>query len=268
MNTTGIPAEEAIDKVLADTKGLPAYLTGSSVSAEIYEKPNAYTDIDLFVPNEIAYAAVVATLLSRGYAPEDDKFVKSWNRQLKMGIGRWHTNSMKLLDQATGTEVNVIYKLVDNHPTTRLSQVLESFDFGILAMGYETETGVLSDMRQYFFGPGAEDGRPLGLLPYREEHLRQGFMSQFLMLRTAGRYSRYANEYGYDLSLVKPVLVEGYKNYASYKANRTKPDDITLGSIAAALAQHIEFDEFTELAEFERSLPKADSIDQILAGLE
>lgn len=268
MNNTGIPAPSAVQKVLYDAAGLPVYLTGSSVSAIVYDKPFAYTDVDLFAPSDVAYAAAIATLLNKGYAIEDDKFTKSWKRQLKIGVGKWHTNSMKLLDQHTGTEVNVVYKKVDGHQTTRLSQVLESFDFGLLAVGYEVENGKFYDMRSYFFGPGAHQRDALPLLPYREDHLSQGFMSQFIMLRTAGRYARYAHQYGYDLTLVKPVLVDGYRNYSSYKLDRTKDEDQTLGQIASAIAQHIEFDEFDELLKFEGDLPKADSIDEILASLE
>lgn len=268
MSSTGIPACEAVAKVLDDTRGLPAYLAGSAVAACVYDKPHAYTDVDLFVPNQIPYAATIQRLLCSGYVIEDDKFAKGWARQLKFGIGKWHTNSMKLIDTATGTEVNVIYKLVDGHQTTKLSQVLESFDFGLLAVGHESETGRFHDMRTYFFGRGADDGRPLPLLPYREDHLRLGYMSSHVMQRTPGRYARYAATYGYDLSLVKPVLVEGYANYASYKGNRSKPEDLALGRIAEALGQHIEYDEFDELLAFEEALPKADSIDQILASLE
>lgn len=268
MNNTGIPASKAVEKVMADTKGHRGYLSGSSVSAIVYDKPHAYTDVDVFVPTDTSYAAIIERLLNRGYEIADEKFGKMWRRHLHMGIRRWHTNSMKLLDSATGTEVNVIYKLVDDHPTTKLSQVLESFDFGLLAVGFETETGRFHDMRSYFFGPGAESGKALPLLPYRAEHLGEGLMSKFIMLRTAGRYARYANEYGYDLSLVQPVLVAGYNNYASYKLNRSKDEDQVMGQIAAALAEHIEFNEFDKLAEYEKLLPTADSIDQILASLE
>ena len=98
--------------------------------------------------------------------------------------------------------------------------------------------------------------------------LAQGLMSQHIILRTPGRYARYADEYGYDLSLVKPVLVDGYLKYHEYKSNRSKPEDQALGKIALALSQHMEFDEFDELRTFEADLPKADGLDQVLASLE
>lgn len=268
MNNTGIEAADAIDKVLIDTKGLQLFLAGSSAAAVAYDKPHAYTDIDLFVPNEGMYFVGIERLLNRGYHIESDRFEKMWRRHMEYGFNAWHTNSMKLIDDSMGTEVNVIYKRVDGHETTRLSQVLESFDFGLLGVGYETETGTIADMRSYFFGPGADDGRPLPMLPYRQSTVGLGYMSQHLMLRTPGRYARYAMSYGYDLSLVKPTLVSGYLGYASYKLNRSKPDDILLGQIAQSLAKHIEDNDYAELAKFERDLPVADGLDQIMASLE
>ena len=87
------------------------------------------------------------------------------------------------------------------------------------------------------------------------------------MLRTPGRYARY-NTYGYDLSLVKLSLLSGYASYASYKSSRSKPEDLTLGAIAQALGGHIERDEFDELVKFEKDLPTADGLDDIMASLE
>lgn len=268
MSINGVPASDAVAKVLADTKGLPAFLAGSAPAAIIYDKPDAYTDVDLFVPNQGMYFVLVQHLLNSGYQLESDRFAKMWRRHQLFGFNAWHTNSMKLIDGLTGSEVNVIYKRVDGHETTRLSQVLESFDFGLLGVGYETETGKQSDMRTFFFGPGADDGRPLPMLPYRQETVGKGYMSQHIMLRTPGRYTRYAHTYGYDLSLIKPVLIEGFLAYADYKSNRTKQEDITLGQIAKALAWHIDHDEFDEMAEFEKNLPTADGLDDIMANLE
>lgn len=268
MSTPPIPAFDAVNQVLVDTAGLPAFLAGSAAAAIEYDKPFAYHDVDVFVPNPGMYFAVVQRLLDNGYEIESDRFVKMWRRHMNYGFNRWHTNSMKLKHTLSDIEVNVIYKLVDGHETTRLSQVLESFDFGLLGVGYETETGRRHDMRTYFFGPGADDGRALPLLPYRKEGISQGFMSQHIMLRTPGRYARYAHTYGYDLHLVKPTLVDGLSAYAEYKSNRSKPEDLVLGDIARRLAKHIEDDQFTELLEFEKALPTADGVDQILESLE
>ena len=273
-NTTGVPADLAVEKVLADLKGFRAFLTGSSAAAIAHDKPMAYTDIDVFAPNQGVYYTAIQRLKDLGYQVANERFELMWDRQMDIGFNRWHTNSMKLNDPTTGTEVNIIYKLVDGHETTSLSQVIESFDFGLLAMGFNLKTGNYHDMRSYLFpgfAPLAQAqgwGIPLPMLEYRHDKLAQGLMSQHIMLRTPGRYARYADEYGYDLSLVKPVLVDGYLKYHEYKSNRTKPEDQALGKIALALSQHMQFDEFDELRTFEADLPKADGLDQVLASLE
>ena len=267
-SSTRLPAPQAVQQVLHDMKGQRAFLVGSAAAAVHYQLPDAYSDVDLFVPNAGSYFTSVQHLLDSGYRHENDKFKRVWDRHLSYGFNNWHTNSMKLLSNASDLEVNVIYKRVDGHETTRLSQVLESFDFGLLALGYETQTGRFHDMRPYFFGAGCDNTTPLGLLPYREASLHQGYMSQHIMLRTPGRYARYAHSYGYDLSLVKPVLIAGYLNYAEYKKNRSSNDDLLLASIAESLAAHIELDEFDELVKFEKGLPAADTLDQIYQSLE
>lgn len=266
MATTGIHAKDAVAKVLRDTTALPAFLTGSAVAAETYDLQQSYSDIDLFVPNEGAYFAVVTKLLCSGYRIENDRFERMWDRHVNIGFNKWHTNSMKLLDEVTGTEVNVIYKRVDGHETTQLSQVLESFDFGILGVGYETDTGVFRDLRQYLF-PDATDLNVLPMMGYRADNVGQGLMSQHTMLRMPGRYARYSR-YGYDLSLVQPTLVRGYLNYAAYKEDRTKPEDQTLAQIAKALAFNIESNMLDELLSFEKQLPMQDGLDDILASIE
>lgn len=273
-NTTGIPAELAVEKVLEDLKGFRAFLTGSAAAAVAHDKPLAYTDIDVFTPNQGVYYTAIQRLKDVGYTVANERFELMWDRQMNIGFNRWHTNSMKLLDDLTGTEVNIIYKLVDGHETTTLAQVIESFDFGLLGMGYNLKSGNYHDMRSYLFPGFAKLGQdtgwgiPLPLLEYRQGQLSKGLMSQHIMLRTPGRYTRYADEYGYDLSLVKPVLVDGYLKYHEYKSNRSKPEDQALGQIALALSQHMEFDEFNELRKFEADLPKADGLDQVLASLE
>ena len=113
-----------------------------------------------------------------------------------------------------------------------------------------------------------DDGRPLPMLPYRTDTVGKGYMSKHIMLRTPGRYARYAYTYGYDLSLVKPTLVDGYAAYADYKLDRTQDDDIMLGNIAIALATNIENDEFDTLLAFEKSIPMADGLDDIMNALE
>jgi hypothetical protein len=270
-----IPAQSAVAQVLDDTAGLLGFLAGSSAAAVWYDKPEAYSDVDVFVPNPLMYAAFAERLLNRGWEL-DERNEKMLRRHLEIGFKNWHTNSLKLTKSLSlsaavePVEINVIYKQVDGHPTTKLSQVLESFDFGLLSMGYDTKDGAFKDMRGYMFPDIGTIGptTPLPLIDYRKTAFEKGLMSEHIMQRTPGRYARYAYAYEYDLSLVKPVLVQGYFQYASYKANRTKPEDLLLGELAAALAEYIRDDKFVELLEFQRTLPTMDGLDAILASLE
>lgn len=267
------PAQAAVAEVLDDTAGLPAFLAGSSAAAVQYDKPEAYSDVDVFVPNPGMYFTVVERLLNRGWGL-DERNAKTLRRHREIGTKGWHTNSLKLTKQLypmhDEVEVNVIYKLVDGHATTRLSEVLESFDFGLLAVGYDTETRRFKDMRSYLFpdigtiGPST----PLPLIDFRKLKFEQGLMSEHIMQRTPGRYARYAYTYEYDLSLVKPTLVEGYYAYSRYKSNRSKPEDLLLADLSLALAEHIENDQLIELIEFERTLPTMDGLDAVIASLE
>jgi len=258
-----------VDKVLIDVAGLPAFLAGSSAAAVAHDLQHSYTDIDLFVPKEGVYFALVQHLLSNGYEIEGDRFERMWQRHLNYGFNAWHTNSMKLIDSTFGTEVNVIYKRVERHETTQLSQVIESFDFGLLGVGYETATKTLRDMRGYLFPSikGATSGAPLPMIDYRRSNIEQGFMSSHIMMRTPGRYARYEG-YGYDMSRVKPTMVDGYHAYADYKEQRTKVEDVTLGKIARLLAQHLEYDNFEEIRKYEKTIPMSDGLDDILEALE
>ncbi len=250
---------------------MPGFIAGSSVAALFYGRLYAYTDIDIFVPNQGSYYVLVTHLLNNGYEFESDRFARTWARHLEYGFKAWHTNSMKLLDKTTGTEVNVIYKRVDGHETTRLSQVIESFDFGLLGVGIELQSGVSKDMRPYLFphiADASDINTALPMMDYRATTVGKGYMSQHIMMRTPGRYARYAHTYGYDLSLVKPTLIAGYEGFAEYKLNRTKPEDLALGQIAQTLGQHIEHDMFAELLEFEKKLVIADGLDEIMEALE
>lgn len=265
MAINGILASAAVAQVLNDTAGLPAFLAGSSAAAVQSGNEHAYTDVDIFVPKPGVYFALVTRLQERGWKIEGDRFSRMYERHLAMGFNGWHTNSMKLLN-SDDTEVNVIYKKVDGHETTMLSQVIESFDFGLLGVGYETETSTFRDMRSYLF-PGYDINGPLPMMEYRQETVGRGLMSQHIMLRTAGRYARYAR-YGYDMSLIKPLLVKGYYAYSTYKTNRTKPEDATLADIALGLAQYIELDQLDALETFEKTLPMTDGLDDIFARME
>lgn len=254
--------------VIADVRALltgePVYLAGSLVAEETYGKTNAHSDVDLWCPTPQVLIAVGQKLLDRGYT-FDDRFDRVWVRWLRYGFKTWHTNSLRL-HAPNGMETNLIYKLTDGHPTTSLGQVLESFDFGLLATGYDLEYDTYRDMRPYLF-PGFDIDGPLPMMPNKRMNWRNGFISQYNGLRESGRYAKY-HEYGYDLSLVKDDLVTGYMAAASYLTTHFDSEKQQLGRIYEAIAMKIDDDEIEELKLACKQIDFKDSLDVIMEALE
>lgn len=258
------PASDVIAEVLRALRGMPVFLTGSLVAEEAHGKSDSHTDADLFCPSPEVLIAAVQKLLGESYVL-DDRMTRVWARWLRMGFNQWHTNSIKL-ESPMGTEVNLVFKTVAKKPTRSLAEVIESFDFGLLGMGYETETGVFRDMRPYLF-PGMDITGPLPLMPNKRENWRNGFISQYNGLRECGRYAKYVG-YGYDLSLVKADLLAGYWAAAEYMSDRDKPEKVKLGKIYEAIAGHIEWDNINELVIASKEMLYLDSLDEIMESLE
>lgn len=254
--------------VIADVRALltgdPVFLTGSLVAEEAYGKTSAHSDVDLFCPTSQVLVAMTQKLLLSGYKL-DDRFERVWQRWLRYGFKTWHTNSIRL-HSPSGVETNLVYKLADGHPTTSLSQVLESFDFGLLGMGYDLEQDMYRDLRPYLF-PGMDINGPLPMMPNKRMNWRNGFISQYNGLRESGRYAKY-HGYGYDMSLVKDDLVTGYWSVSNYMSTTFDKDKQQLGKIYEALAMHIEADNIDELKAAYKTLDFNDSLDAIMEALE
>ena len=262
---TLIPSE-AIGVVAQEITALPACIAGSAVSAETYGLPfGQFSDVDVFCFSKEALISTVQRLLAAGFTV-DDRHARVWHRWVKYGIGTWHTNSLKMHDPTGDIETNLIFKVTNKIPLTSLSDVLESFDFGLLATGYDMEVGVKRDMRSYLFPTYDIDG-PLPMMPARRDAWRGGFISQYQGLRELGRYAKYAQR-GYDMSLVKDDLVEGYLAAASYMATRTEEDKLLLSRIYYAAGEMVLRDDFDELEEAGKQLITLDSLDAIMEAIE
>ena len=258
-----LDADTAIQEALEVATALPVFITGSAVAALRHNDHYAFSDVDVFCGSQNALVVAAQRFLSNGFELADrDKRV--WQRWLEHGFNAWHTNSIKLT--RGDVEVNCIYKLVDGHPTTSLSQVIESFDFGLLASGYDARDGILRDLRPYFF-PGMDVDGPLPLLPIRRSNWRNGFLSQYQGLREVGRYVKYI-DYGYDLSLVREDLIQGYSMAAEYLIGRGDPEKLQLGSIYQSLAMSIEDNEIDKLREAGAEIMWLDDLDAIMEKLE
>lgn len=254
--------------IIADVRtlltGEPVFLAGSLVAEDVHGLTDAHSDVDLFCPTGEVLISTTRMLLDQGYTL-DDRFERVWARWLRYGFKSWHTNSLRLMSP-TGIETNMVYKKNNGHPTTSLSQVLESFDFGLLAVGYELESGEFRDLRSYLF-PDHDPAGPLPLMPDKRSNWRRGFISQYNGLREAGRYAKYT-VYGYDMSLVKDDLVTGYWAAAKYFADAFDEEKQQLGKIYEAIAEHIEDDNIDELSAASKIINYKDSLDQIMEALE
>lgn len=254
--------------IIADVRSLlagePVFLAGSLVAEETYGLSNAHHDVDLFCPTSQVLVATGQRLLCQGYTL-DDRFKRVWARWLRYGFKTWHTNSLRLISPG-GVETNLVFKLQDGHPTTSLAQVLESFDFGLLGVGYDLELDMRRDLRPYLF-PGYDIDGPLPMMPAKRDSWRNGFISQYNGMREFGRYAKY-HRYGYDMSLVKDDLVEGYWSAASYLAGHFDEGKQQLGKIYEAIAGHIEFDNIDELETAAKKIDYNDSLDAIMEALE
>jgi hypothetical protein len=241
----------------------PAFIAGSCVAAAEYQL-DGYSDIDAFVPTEQVLMTITQKLLDQGYTM-DEKFDRVWYRWQRYGLMGWHTNSMKLHSRSD-VEVNIIYKTVNRQPVRTLAQVLESFDFGLLAIGFDVEHGVKRDMRSYLH-PDVKPGGPYPLNPEVRSNWINGFISQHRGLRQAGRYARYV-DYGYDMSATTDDLVVGYRAAALYHSNSFDEEKKFLFDIYTALANRIEDHEIGELLQFYKTLDFKSPLDEIMAALE
>jgi hypothetical protein len=257
-------ATAIISDVRSLLQGQPVFLAGSLVAEETYGKTDAHTDVDLFCPTNQVLISVGQQMLSAGYTL-DSRFERVWARWLRYGFKTWHTNSLKLMSPS-GVETNLVYKLTDGHPTTSLSQVIESFDFGLLATGYDLETDTYRDLRSYLF-PGLDPQGPLPLMPNKRDNWRNGFISQYNGLRECGRYAKY-HGYGYDMSAVKDDLVTGYFEAALYMSTHFDAEKQQLGKIYDAIGNHIQFDNIDQLTLAYKTLDFKDSLDSIMEALE
>lgn len=260
-----------IKELLTALGGSHACIAGSAVAAQEYGLVHSYDDLDVFAYGNSSLISIGNTLIERGFRFASDNEAMKWDRWLAwdLNIG-WRTNSVKLVGHVNAGvedyEVNVVYKTFEKQPVKRLSLVLESFDFGHLASGYELRTGAWRDMRPYFF-PGMSNYISLPLLPDRADRWENGLITQYTGIRQAGRAVKYAG-YGYDMSNVFPSLITGYRIAAAHHADHFDPEKVTLGVIYDRLADHLEDGEFDKIREADALLPMWRDVDAILERLD
>lgn len=242
--------------------GEPVYLTGSLVAEDVYGKVDAHKDVDLFVPTKEMMCVAIERLLHEGYTL-DDRHDRAWYNYKHFGVGSFHTNSMRLFNGTV--ETNVVHKKLGRQPLRALEEVIASFDFGLLAVGYDLELGSFHDFRSAFF-PGLDPDGPLPLMPSRQKLISRGQMSRHTALRQGARVAKYA-ERGYDMSLVVPVLIDGYEKLAVYLSTSFKEENRGFALVCETIAAHLGVGNWQHLLDAEKELDKDDELDAIMAAL-
>jgi hypothetical protein len=251
-------AGDAINEVMGYVGGKPGCIVGSAV----VDKYDNWHDLDIFVYSEPMLYVMVENLLIRGYTQEY-RYERVWDFWMDDGVQQWHTNSMRLTSPM-GVETNVVYKKEKKRGLRSLGEVLESFDFGLLARGYELETGEYHDARGFLF-PG-QDPECLPMMRNKQRKWVKGFISQYNGLREGMRYAKY-HAYGHDMSRVKDDLVTGYMIAAQDKYNSDKEKHRLLAQIYLVIAEKISCDATDELIAAYDELDLNDELDSILEAL-
>ena len=265
-----IDADLAIKRVAKVVDGLPAFIAGSAAAAARHfpvVAGDAYSDIDVFCASPEALVAGTERYLADGYEL-GDRSKRVYERTMKYGFGDWHTNSIKL--EGHGLDVNLVYKTTARKPLTSLVQVLESFDFGLLAVGFDCQVGEWRDLRPFYF-PTFDPHDPaqaLTLLPERRETWRRGFISRYQGLRMIIRYVKYM-DYGYNMSAIADDMVTGYHEAAAYNMTRKdNPEMLQLGAIYLRAAELLLAGDIDSLRGVDQEMIQLDNLDQIMEGLE
>ena len=219
------PADIRAD-AMRRAQGHSASLVGSLVLADWYYREHGdlpavdvpvFNDVDYFVPSQGELFSLTQDLLAQGFYM-DERNDRVWYRWRNYGVGKWQTNSIKLwsLDDI---EHNVIFKLINGHPLQTEAQVIESFDFGGLAMAWNVEFGTFHDFRSALF-PDQPNLNRLPMFTKKRSNWRRGFMSWHEGMNQPNRFVRYDDRKLIDLSLVRDDLVTGFEASALYHLDK------------------------------------------------
>jgi hypothetical protein len=256
---------DVVDRTIEQFTGFNASAAGSFVSALHYNKPDAWGDVDLFAHNQFELVRMVEFALNHDWEFASDKDRKTWNRWMRFGISNFRTNTIHLSNGRW--DANLTYKSYEGNAVRSLPQVIETFDWGLLAMGYDLRSGRFFDFRPTYFMN--ENWSRLPMMDERMTRWSQGLIVPYTGIRQAGRYHKYAHRYGYDLSACKQVLAQGYEIAGDYYlGNEYEPDKQVLGQIFLRLGEAIVSDDWPTLAEADNNLPMHRELDEFLGRID
>lgn len=272
--TTPSPTDVRND-TLRRARGHSASLVGSLVLADWYYREHgclpvtdvpAFNDVDLFVPSQGELFALTQDLLSQGFYM-DDRNDRVWYRWRNYGLGKWQTNSIKMFSM-DNVEYNIVYKLVNGHPLQTPAQVVESFDFGGLAMAWSVQHQSFHDFRPSMF-PLEPDLNNLPMFDTKRANWRQGFMSWHEGMNQPHRFVRYDDRKLIGLENVRDDLVTGFEASALYHLDKIDDEDMQMkGQFYQRMAFLLENRLHDEIRDFyAQNWKSSDPLDQIMEAL-
>jgi hypothetical protein len=259
-----IPAGDAVARVSDLLFGWSGTMGGGALSAWKFNKPFAYSDVDVFVPSEFALARTVQFMLDHG-AVMDEENSRTMERWSGRGTGDWHTNSVRLELLNDEVEVNVVYKIVDKRPLRTHTQVVESFDFSNLTHSIDLRTGKEYDLFDHLFR--GEDPSKVRLLPDREWQWLNAKVGKFTGIRQGERYAKNVSR-GYDLELVKAPIIQGYRYTAAHYMDGDDPVELEHAEAYTLIADLIEDDDIDGLLTAYKGLKKHDPAKSLIEGMK
>lgn len=258
-----MPAQQAVGYLRSHLGGRPGTcLVGSLVGADVNGK-DGWADGDVFCFSPGALMAAGQYMLDHG-AVLDEQEQRKWNRWLLMGMGDWHTNSIRM-ELLNGIEVNLVYKTVGRVPLTSLMQVLESFDFGYVAMGWDLERGTFHDGREFWFGKGY-DPESLGFLPHREWQWLNATIGRFTGIRQPQRWAKFADR-GYDMRPSQKPLADGLRITAAHYTTKDDPEYRAYAPLYLGIADLVEDYDIPALLEVYKGMQPHDPVGSLTKGL-
>lgn len=271
--TTLSPADVRND-TLRRAQGHTASLVGSLVLADWYYREHGslpvtdvpvFNDVDLFVPSQGELFALTQDLLSQGFYM-DDRNDRVWYRWRNYGLGKWQTNSIKLFSMEN-IEYNIVYKLVNGHPLQTPVQVVESFDFGGLAMAWSVQHQSFHDFRPALF-PLEPDLNNCPMFDTKRMNWRQGFMSWHEGMNQPHRFVRYFDRKLIGLENVRDDLVTGFEASALYHLDKDAEDMQMKGQFYQRMAFLLKNRLHDEIRDFyAQNWKSSDPLDQIMEAL-
>ena len=235
--------EQVLRDVFALFQGQAASLVGSAVSANEYGL-DTFTDVDVFFADKSALQYGLGLCVAQGWVlhPTSERRLKFTHR---WGGKAFHVETYRL--DKDGVELNLTVKLLGGKPVRNTAEVLLSFDFGALLVGYDCLADSFEDarldLRPAFFPQFDTKSSAYPMVPDKRRAWVRGEFGKYNSFRQAERVAKYAMR-GYDMSYVVPDLITGYEQRVEDLQLNPTPHNLALIDIYVQLCEHLDAQEW------------------------